>query len=198
MSLILIPIISGLIGWVTNFIAVKMLFHPKQPINIFGYKIQGLIPKRKNELAQRIGNIVQKELVSHQQIMELLNDPIAQKGMQVIIEKKIEEFLATKLSEINPMISIFMVGPILDKTKQILMTEIVYLLPVLIEQLTNNLEDKINFQTIVQNKIEAFDLDELETIVYKIADTELKHIEYSGAVLGFIIGLIQVVLVKVF
>ena len=34
-----LPVIAALIGWMTNFLAVKMLFHPKEPKNIFGFSL---------------------------------------------------------------------------------------------------------------------------------------------------------------
>ena len=52
-KIILIPIIGAIIGLITNWIAVKMLFHPRK--KIFG--IQGVIPKRKKEIAKRIEDI---------------------------------------------------------------------------------------------------------------------------------------------
>jgi len=52
-KIILIPIIGAVIGLITNWIAVKMLFHPRK--KIFG--IQGVIPKRKRDIARRIGDV---------------------------------------------------------------------------------------------------------------------------------------------
>jgi len=52
-EIILIPIIGAIIGLITNWIAVKMLFHPRK--KIFG--IQGVIPKRKKDIAKRIGDV---------------------------------------------------------------------------------------------------------------------------------------------
>src|SRR3989344_8850138 len=52
-QLFLIPIIGFVIGYVTNWIAIVMLFHPRK--KIFG--IQGIIPKRKALLARKIGEI---------------------------------------------------------------------------------------------------------------------------------------------
>jgi len=52
-KIILIPFIGAIIGLITNWIAVKMLFHPRK--KIFG--IQGVIPKRKKDIAKRIGDV---------------------------------------------------------------------------------------------------------------------------------------------
>jgi len=48
-KLLILAIIGGIIGWITNLLAIKMLFRPFHPINIplINLKIQGLIPKRR-------------------------------------------------------------------------------------------------------------------------------------------------------
>ena len=56
----LLPFIAALIGWVTNFLAIKMLFHPRKEIKILFLSIQGIFPKRQNELADKIGDLVAK------------------------------------------------------------------------------------------------------------------------------------------
>ena len=62
--LLLIPFISAFIGWFTNWIAIKMLFHPKEPMNILGIKIQGIFPKNQQKFAQKLGTLVATELLN--------------------------------------------------------------------------------------------------------------------------------------
>ena len=39
----IVPVLlSAFTGWITTWIAVKMLFHPRRPINILGFKLQGI------------------------------------------------------------------------------------------------------------------------------------------------------------
>ena len=40
-----LPIVGGLLGWLTNMIAVKMLFRPRRAVNLGLFKLRGLIPK---------------------------------------------------------------------------------------------------------------------------------------------------------
>ena len=49
-KMFLIVGIGAMIGWITNYLAIKMLFRPYKEINILGLKIQGLLPKRKQAL----------------------------------------------------------------------------------------------------------------------------------------------------
>ena len=64
----ILPIISAFIGWFTNYIAIKMLFHPKIEKNILGLKIQGIFPKRQKQFAEKLGTLVSKELISFKDI----------------------------------------------------------------------------------------------------------------------------------
>ena len=65
-KLIFLALVGALIGWLTNVIAIKLLFRPINPIGIKGtpFMIQGLIPKRKGEIAKSIGDVISEELVS--------------------------------------------------------------------------------------------------------------------------------------
>jgi len=52
-KIILMPIIGFIIGYFTNYIAIKMLFHPRK--KVLGF--QGVLPRRKKILAAKIGEI---------------------------------------------------------------------------------------------------------------------------------------------
>ena len=67
------PVIGALIGYCTNYIAVKMLFYPKKEIRIFGHKLPftpGAIPKGKPRLAKAIGNIIAEDLLTEEDIKQ--------------------------------------------------------------------------------------------------------------------------------
>jgi uncharacterized membrane protein YheB (UPF0754 family) len=64
-------------------------------------------------------------------------------------------------------------------------------LPDLVETIFKQIEEKISFRSLIQARIEAFELDHLERIVLKIASRELRTIEWLGGVLGLLIGLLQ-------
>lgn len=69
---ILLILIGSLIGWITNYIAIKMLFRPYKEINFGIFKLQGLIPKRQHEIGKTIANTIQTELISIEDILKNL------------------------------------------------------------------------------------------------------------------------------
>lgn len=75
MDWILEPLIGAAIGCFTNFIALKMLFHPYQEIKIFGWRLPftpGMIPKRKKEVAHAIGKVINDNLLEKDDIAQAL------------------------------------------------------------------------------------------------------------------------------
>lgn len=84
------PLIGAIIGYCTNYIAVKMLFFPKKEIYVFGKKLPftpGAIPKGKPRLAKAIGEIVGKTLVTEADVKEkLLSSEIEEKIVNSIME----------------------------------------------------------------------------------------------------------------
>ena len=187
----LIPFISALIGWITNYIAVKMIFRPRSPISILGLTIQGLIPRRQKDLAHSLGDIIERELISHKDIQKVIQSPEIQDAINRVIEERIDLFFSEKLGA-NPMIAMFLQGEMAAKVKSMLVEQVCTMIPEFLDTCMTHVEEKLDFKAIVQEKVENFDYIKLEEIVFHIAAKELKTIELLGAVLGFFVGLAQV------
>lgn len=96
------PLIGAVIGYFTNYIAVKMLFHPHEEKRIFGKRLPftpGVIPKNKPRLAHAIGEAVANVLLTKEDIAGLITDGTAQTAGTALVtgsglfgEKSLEEF----------------------------------------------------------------------------------------------------------
>lgn len=188
-----LPLITALIGWLTNFIAVKMIFRPRREIRIAGIRIIGLIPKRKHDLAVKIADTIEKELISHRDIREIIQSEDFHLKTGEVIKGRIERFIEEKLMS-NPLLTMFVTPEMSDKLTDMLMEELQKEIPGLIDSLFETVEKKLDFKKIIREKIDGFDLDKLESIIYVIASKELKAIEIFGGVLGFAVGLIQLLI----
>ncbi len=190
-AVIAIPLIAALIGWITNYIAVKMIFKPRKPIKFLGIKIQGLVPKRQADIARSLGETIQRDLISHQDVTNVLQGGEITDEVFSFIDKQIDTMLADFLQK-NPMLTMFLNDEMLENIKTTFNQHLRSSVPDLLDTLVTKVEGKLDFKQIVEDKINSFDLSKLEEIVYRISSTELKTIEYLGGVLGFIVGLTQV------
>lgn len=190
-KLFLIVGIGAMIGWITNYIAIKMLFRPYKEMNFLFFKIQGLIPKRRSEIAISIADTVQKELISLKDITSSLNADELEEKMGTVIDKILEEKLESEITKKFPMLAMFLSDEIISKIKSMIKISILENKETIINMFTSYLEEKVDFKKIIIENVEAFSLEKLEEITYSLAKKELKHIEVIGAILGGIIGVFQ-------
>ncbi len=181
--------ISTFIGYVTNVVAVKMLFWPRRPINLGFYTVQGVLPKRQAQIAQSLGELVDKELLSLDDVLERLNTP----EIQDKLVAKVSEVMKDRLGEILPrMIPGRLIQLIVDTLDKIMRQESANMIDELFTSGREYLTEEIQISKIVEEKVNAYDLDQLEAMIKGISAPELTFIEVLGGVMGFIIGLVQV------
>ncbi len=191
-SYLIIPFFSAFIGWITNLIAIKMLFHPKEPKIILGITIQGIFPKRQKQFAEKLGKLVSEELLSFKDIESRIIKPENLKKILPMVENHINDFLKVRLSQEMPFISMFIGDKTIDSLKGIFMQELEILFPQLMESYMKNLKEELDLEKIVVERVSAFSSDKLEQILNQIMSKEFQFVEIIGAVLGFLIGLFQV------
>lgn len=193
-KLVLIVGIGAGIGWITNYVAIKMLFRPYKEINFGLFKIQGLLPKRKHEIGESIAEIIQSELVSLKDIVSSMDKDKLEEKMSEAIDKILEEKLQREITKNFPMIAMFLSSDMLDKIKVIIKNSILENKDKIISMFSDYLEENVDFKGIIVRNVDAFSLKKLEEITYSLAKKEFKHIEVVGAVLGAIIGFAQFII----
>lgn len=189
-TILFLAVIGGIIGWITNVLAIKLMFRPINPIRIpiLNIEILGLIPKRRGEIAQNIGEIVQNELISLDEIVDEVLKEEDKDRIVKYIKLKINNVISDKMPVFIPSTFKELIQGYLD---DIVEQEISATVTDLSEELVNKATDRINIQKMIEDKINELDLEKLEDIILSIAKKELKHIEVLGLVLGFLIGIIQ-------
>ena len=192
--LVIIPVISAFIGWITNWVAIKMLFHPREPKKILGITFQGIFPKRQVQFAEKLGKVISSELVSFDDIERKVTDPNNLKRIMPVVEEHIEHFLKEKLKEKMPMIGMFLGEQTIFQFKTIFVEELGELFPVIMKNYMGTLQSDLDLERIVIEKVSKFSTDKFEDILNQIMSKEFKFIEIIGGVLGFLIGLLQVLI----
>lgn len=98
------PLIGAAIGYITNAIAIAMLFRPYTVKKLLGVKIPmtpGIIPKERYELSGNIGNMVSRELLTEDAVRNQISAPPFEKGVQDSIKRLTEKVLNTPLKDLK-------------------------------------------------------------------------------------------------
>ncbi len=185
-------LLSTFTGWITTWIAIKMLFHPRKPIKILGLTIHGIFPKNQRLIAEKLGQVVGKELLSFDEIEQKVTNPENLQKLRPDIEHHIDNFLRNKLKDVFPMLSMLIGEKTILQLKDAFLLELESLFPVLMKGYMAKLEKDLDLEKIVTEKVASFSTQKLEDILNQITKKEFKFLEFVGGFFGFIIGLIEI------
>lgn len=180
--------IGALIGWITNKVAIKMLFRPVNPVKVLFFTFQGVFPKRKDEMAISLADTIEQELLSKDVILDkIMNEENLEK-----MKKTVMDTLVIKIAENIPAMAKMFLGDnvegmirgYLDKEGDRIFDEV-------IDSMKDKAFDNLNIRDIVKERIDALDFVEFEKIIFGLMNRELKHVERIGLVLGALIGVLQ-------
>jgi len=196
LNIIISSIVGMVIGWFTNYLAIIMLFRPYEPVRIpvFNIEVQGLIPKRRDDISSSLGDIIAKELISVDDIVKNIMGDDDKNKMMAAIDNKLDGVIRKKIPSYIP-------GMFRDKItnyiKKAAEEEVIKFMKNDSGRVMDELNQRMNIKQIVEDKINGFDVAKLEKLVMYAAGKELKAIEIVGGVLGLVIGLAEGVLVQV-
>ena len=217
------PIAGAFIGYVTNVIAIRMLFRPLKEVRIFGIKLPftpGILPRQRSKLAQSIGAMVERELLTAEVLRERLSsldigffsEAVSEFLRREEIKKEIESkgriLLRGIFSKMNTFQRLFISAGQYDQTIEQKMPEIIEDLTVNLENLLNenrikqkiltavdgqieNILSSIDVKKLVSDRIDSLDMLRVERIILDVMSQQFKWVELFGGVLGFLLGAFQ-------
>ena len=91
---IIAPVVGGVIGYITNDLAIRMLFHPRNPVYIGRHRLPftpGLIPKQKGRIAESIGKVISEQLLNEETLKQTILSDQAVEGLQAKVRDMVFE-----------------------------------------------------------------------------------------------------------
>lgn len=160
-----------------------------------GFKWQGVLPAYKKQIADKVGKLAALEF-SSLSLEEKISDPQNFENVRPLIETHIDDFLRNKLKEQMPMISMFIGDKTIITLKAIFIQEIETLFPQVMQQFAGNLKGKLNLEQMVSSRIADISPAQIENLIYKNMAKEVRTASLFGALIGLLIGIIQLLIVQ--
>lgn len=172
-----IPIISAFLGGFFNYSYGK-------------YFLKTYLPNKKQQIASVLSEKVKSLLPLNDIEHQLTHPDLMQKSMPSI-EKHIDEFLNIKLPQEIPMLTMFVGNKTIDKIKEVFIDQLLQLFPKVMEEFISNAKDKIDIQSYIIKELNKIEHNQS---LKKALSTPLKKFSYTGMFLGFLIGVLNVIL----
>jgi len=154
-------------------------------------EFQGIFPKRQLVVAEKIAKMVSEELLSLRDINERISQPENLEMINKSIESKLDEFLETTFPAKYPIISMVVGQKRKDRLKALILAQVDTYAPQVVAQSLAHLEGQLDIEKIIQEKVSLLSPEKLEDLILQILKKEFKFIELIGALIGFLIGIIQ-------
>ena len=101
------PLVGAFIGYMTNYIAIRMLFRPLKAWRVFGTRVPmtpGVIPARRQELAAKLGRTVGRHLMTPEDVGRALEKPVFQEDLRQVVGNKIDQFLDSEHGTVDSLL----------------------------------------------------------------------------------------------
>jgi uncharacterized membrane protein YheB (UPF0754 family) len=192
---LLIPFISGLVGWFTNVVAIKMMFYPVEFVGIPPYLgWQGVIPANALRLAKISNTLITQKLLSLRQLFDetFSADSFTGKLGAVIddvTEQVIDEVANKHAKAMWDNAGTFMQNKVRERVR----AEVIEVSRAIAMDMADDID---NIMDIEKTVLEAMDRHKalMGEMFYEVGRKEFKFIERSGLYFGFLFGIFQMII----
>lgn len=190
----LMPIIGALVGLVTNWLAIQMIFRPREPRKwLFGY--QGLFAKRQAAIAHDYGRVAAEEILTPANLIRFVTEGEAGVRLVKVVLGVISDRVDQDLPKLAPFLNEEVTPELLSKVKWVVTQQIGVALPEVEDELEARLSERLDIANTVESKLAAMPKQDFERILRGIFEQDEWILIVIGGALGFGVGWLQGLLV---
>lgn len=189
----LLPAFGLMVGWATNWLALKMIFNPKELWRVGPFKVQGLFHKRQYEVARDYGNLVADEVVTPAKILEAILRGTYSDRIATLIEKHVERAIDEQAGYAKPFVAMAVGSRRYREIQQSAVDQIVLEMPEALQHVTAYAEEAMNIRETLITRLQALDSTEFEGMLRPAFEEDEWILIAVGAALGFAVGWFQLI-----
>jgi uncharacterized membrane protein YheB (UPF0754 family) len=187
------PLFGGFTGWFTDWLALKMIFHPKQPTRYFGLvEWQGLFLKRRKEVAADYGALIAAEVITPRNVLEqVLRGPSADKLYELVL-KHVQRAVDEQAGMARPLVVLAVGSERYAAMKQTVAEKLMARLPETMKHVEEYAGDAMDLRNTLVAKMQELTPEEFEALLRPAFQQDEWILIAVGAALGFLVGEMQV------
>ncbi|BDS09379.1 DUF445 domain-containing protein [Aureispira anguillae] len=192
-----LPVGGLLVGYLTNVLALRMIFSPTNPIHIFGFKIQGLFIKRQKEVSRGYAQLVSENVMTMDNVFTQMFKGAGADKLVKIIEKHSKEGI-DKTAGFNSSLIKFTSGTdTYDEIKMIAVNRFIEAAPEQIHIVFDYAKQALDIEETMYVRMTNLPPDEFVNFLRPVFQEDEWKLILTGAILGMIAGCLQLLLTTV-
>ncbi|HSW14293.1 MAG TPA: DUF445 family protein [Solimonas sp.] len=188
----LLPAFGAFVGLTSDWIALQMMFRPLYPKKILGITLQGKFIARQKEVARDYASLIAKELLTPANIIEeLLRGPFADRVVD-LLQRHVRQSTDEQLGLAKPLVIAAMGSERYNEIRQYLVQRMIELIPQTSREVEQYALDALDINNTIVARMDLLTPQEFEGMLRPAFKEDEKTLVFCGAVLGFLIGELQV------
>jgi len=192
----LMPIVGGIVGLGTNWLALQMIFRPVEPTRYLGVvTYQGMFPSRQAEIAQDYGRITAREILTPANLLRLVTEGEAGTRIAEVVLTRVRE----RVDAARPMVEMLTQRTLTEQdvaaVQSLLVARVAEALPDIRPEIEAHIEERLQVGEIVEGKLREMPKLEFERLLRGIFEQDEWILIAIGGALGAGVGVLQGLLV---
>ena len=192
-SPIVLPLFGLLIGWFTDWLALKMIFLPREPRRFFGvYTWQGVFQKRRDQVAADYGDMIAREIITIPNLLEaVLRGPKSDR-LFAMISREVQKTIDAQASVVKPFVAIAVGTRKFQELKQTAAAKAAERVPETIRYAENYAINALDVRNTIVDRMKKLSALEFEQLLRPAFRQDEWKLIAVGAVIGGLVGELQV------
>ena len=192
-SMWIMPLFGGLTGWLSDWLALKMVFRPKEPKRYLGlFTWQGLFIKRRQEVASEYGRLMAQRVLTPSAIMDsILRGPLSDR-LYTMIQNEVRAAIDEQAGFARPLVVLSVGGDKYLEMKRVVAAKVVERLPEAMRHVEAYAFEALDIENTLKTKMAQLTVDEYEGLLRPAFQQDEWILIAVGAALGFLVGEMQV------
>ncbi|TGL73961.1 DUF445 domain-containing protein [Leptospira yasudae] len=186
-----LPVQGIIVGYLTNWLALLLIFRPLEPVRLGPFSFQGLFIKRQREVSDEYSKMLATKILSSEKILEELFFGRASEEVFNLVVHAIERQMDTMASVIRPTLSLSFTSNKYNDTKERVIRKIMSNLKNFTTHIEDYVEKAIDLESTLSQKMKALPPVDFEDVLRTVFKEDELLLILVGAALGAIVGLGQ-------
>lgn len=187
-----LPLCGFIVGWFTNYLALKVIFRPLNPIGCGPFQIQGLFLKRQKEVSETFARINCNQLLSTEKIWQAILTGPNRKNFQLLLRNHSLVFTEKLIGGLAPIARTALGVEKFALMKEDIATKVILELPNIIDMSYEYTTEALDMESTIREKMQGLSPAEFEGVLHPAFEEDEMTLIMVGGVLGMMVGIIQI------
>lgn len=187
-----LPVMGFVVGYLTNVLALKLIFEPKQPRKIGPWVVQGMFLKRQQEVSQAYARMITQNIVNTQNIMRAILHGEASGRLTEIIAAQVSRSVEAYAGLATPLVRFIVGSDDYEVIKRQITEAVVGAAPGgPIQELHAYADEALDIERTLRTRLQSLPPEQFEGLLRPVFQEDEIKLILVGAILGLLVGLFQ-------